>query len=45
MLTAFGVALLIADELRKAYVRRSRRDPQAAAVPARPKLLLNHQEA
>ena len=34
MLAAFGLALLVADELRKAYVR-SRRDPQPAASTVR----------
>ena len=45
MLGAFGLALLVADELRKAYVRRSRRDPEEAAMPAEASVLLNHQGA
>lgn len=44
MLAAFGVALLVADELRKAYVR-SRRDPRAAAPGTRQISLLGPQEA
>ena len=44
MLAVFGLALLIADELRKAYIR-SRRDPQATAAATRPIPLLEPQEA
>ena len=43
MLAVFGLALLVADELRKAYVR-SRRDPQAAAPRTRQIPILEHQE-
>jgi P-type Ca2+ transporter type 2C len=44
MLTAFGLALFIAEELRKAYVR-SRRNPQVAAPATRQIPLLQPQEA
>jgi magnesium-transporting ATPase (P-type) len=44
MLATFGLVLLIADELRKAYVR-SRRDPQAAAERTAQIPLLQHREA
>lgn len=44
MLAAFGLALLVADELRKAYVR-SRRDSQPTAAAARPVPILEPLEA
>ena len=44
MLAAFGLALLVADELRKAYVR-SRRDPQPAASTVRQVPILEALEA
>jgi P-type Ca2+ transporter type 2C len=44
MLAGFGLALLVADELRKAYVR-SRRDPRAAAPGTRQVPMLEPQEA
>ena len=43
MLIAFGVVLLIADELRKAYVR-SRRDPKVSTARAPSAPILEHQE-
>jgi P-type Ca2+ transporter type 2C len=44
MLAAFGVVLLVADELRKAYIR-SRRHPRSAVLSTRQTPRLEHQEA